>query len=277
MNNQFNLSIYEKTINQLSNKHLTTASINVFDNLDSTNKKLWQLINSGINLPTSVIALQQTSGKGQWGKVWQSKPGGLYISVGIKCDLALTDYFHLIMATAEGVANFLRDYKIPVNIKWCNDLILNNRKLGGIKIETKAVNNTIKYAVIGVGINWNNEVPDIGINLSSYYKQNEEKKDINGSLLNTKFQKIDFLEQLAAITTVGILNSYYNYLKLGIHYTHSKYQQLLNSIDKQIVIDGCKGTVLGVTTQGKLRVRLQSSGAATEVSLSPGEISIGYD
>lgn len=277
MNSKFNFCTYEKTINHLSNKCLETASIYVFDDLDSTNNKLWQLIDSGVNIPSSVIALQQTSGKGQWGKVWQSKPGGLYLSVAVKCDLALSNYFHLIMATAEGITNLLQNYQIPVTIKWCNDLILNNRKLGGIKIETKAINNIIKYAVIGVGINWNNKVPDIGINLTSYYAEYNNKKRNSNSVANIKSQQINSLEQLTAITTVGILEGYHNYSTLGINYTLKKYQQLLNNIGKQIVIDNYKGTIVGVTPQGKLKVRLQSPGAATEIYLSPGEISLGYN
>ena len=242
------------------------VEIRVFDRLDSTNKKLWQLIDRGIQTPLAISALQQTAGKGQWGKTWQSGLGGLYLSVALRCDLALENSFHLIMSTATGIASILRDYGLPVTLKWSNDLILNYRKLGGIKIETKTENNYIKYAVVGVGINWHNSVPKIGINLASYYQNDLEPKI-----------KIDSLAQLNAIATIGILKGYSDYLQLGATHTLKQYQQLLNSIGQKITINNYTGIVTGVNLQGQLKVRLQASGSSTEVYLSPGEISLGYD
>lgn len=50
-----------------------------------------------------------------------------------------------------------------------NDLILNQRKLGGILTETKISGQFITQAVIGVGLNWENPVPEIGINLQTFF------------------------------------------------------------------------------------------------------------
>ena len=260
---------YQQEIDRLVEKYdVEPIKINVFDCLTSTNHKLWQLIDNGIKIPATTIALQQTAGKGQWGKNWQSGRGGLYLSVALKCDLALENSFHLVMATAEGITNILRDYRLPITIKWSNDLILDSRKLGGIKIETKTQNNRIKYAVVGVGINWRNPVPEIGINLQSYY----QKQDTNKPL-----QYIKSLEKLAAIAIIGVLKGDRDYQQLGISYTHQKYQNLLNIIGKQITIDRRSGTIMEVTPEGKLKIRLQSPGASTNIYLSPGEISLGYD
>ena len=60
-----------------------------------------------------------------------------------------------------GIATVLRHYELPVSIKWSNDLILDRRKLGGIKIETKNDKNKLTKAVVGVGINWQNLVPNL--------------------------------------------------------------------------------------------------------------------
>lgn len=258
---------YQQQIDLLAKKYaINKIKIQVIDRLDSTNKKLWQLIDEKIQTPVAITALQQTAGKGQWGKTWQSGLGGLYLSVALKCDLALENSFHLVMATATGITNILQDYQLPVTIKWSNDLILNYRKLGGIKIETKTENNRIKYAVIGVGINWDNTVPEVGINLLSYY-QNAPEKPV----------KINSLPQLNAIAITGIIKGYQNYLRLGATQTLKQYQQLLNSIGRKVTINNYTGTITGVTTQGQLKVRLQSPGASTEIYLSPGEISLGYD
>lgn len=258
---------YQQQITLLAEKYaIDKIEVRVFNSLDSTNKKLWQLIGEGIQTPVAITALQQTAGKGQWGKTWQSGLGGLYLSVALKCDIALENSFHLVMATATGITNILRDYQLPATIKWSNDLILNYRKLGGIKIETKTENNQIKYAVIGVGINWNNTVPEVGINLRSYYQNNLEKAF-----------EIDSLASLNAIAVTGILKGYQNYLCLGATNTLNQYQQLLNSIGKQITINNHTGTITGVTDRGQLIVRLQSAGSSTEIYLSPGEFSLGYE
>jgi BirA family transcriptional regulator, biotin operon repressor / biotin---[acetyl-CoA-carboxylase] ligase len=260
---------YQQEFDRLANSYsIDGIKLNVFNCLDSTNSKAWELINSGNNLPTATIALQQNAGKGQWGNTWQSGLGGLYLSLALKCELALENSFHLVMATAIGITNLLRDYQLPITIKWSNDLILECRKLGGIKIETKTKNKIIKYAVVGVGINWDNTVPEMGINVKSYYQDRIEKIE--------RSQKINSLEQLTAITIIGIIQGYQNYLQLGIGYTLQQYQQLLNSIGQQIIINGSLGIIKGVNSQGKLKVRLQSPGAATEIYLSPGEISLGY-
>ena len=257
---------YQQQIDLLAEEYaVDRIEVRVFDSLDSTNKKLWQLIDEAIQLPIAITALQQTAGKGQWGKTWQSGLGGLYLSVALKCDLALENSFHLVMATATSITNILRDYRLPVTIKWSNDLILDYRKLGGIKIETKTENNCIKYAVVGVGINWDNTVPEVGIKLRSYYQNNQ------------KSVKINSLEKLSAIAITGILKGYQDYLQLGATHTLKQYQKLLNSIGKKITINNHTGTIIGVNLQGQLKVRLQSPGSSTEICLSLGEISLGYD
>lgn len=258
---------YQQEIDFLAEKYaVDKIKIEVFNSLDSTNKKLWQLVDREIQTPIAITALQQTAGQGQWGKTWQSELGGLYLSVGLKCDLALKNSFHLVMSTATGIASILQNYQLPVTIKWSNDLILNYRKLGGIKIETKTENNRIKYAVVGVGINWDNTIPEVGINLISYYQNNPEST-----------VTIDSLARLNAIAITGILKGYQNYLQLGATDTLKQYQQLLNSIGQTITINNHRGTITGVTTQGQLKVRLQSPGSSTEIYLSPGEVSLGYD
>lgn len=240
-----------------------SISLSVFSCIPSTNTKLWELIDSGIPCPLGAIALQQTAGKGQWGHTWVSATGGLYLSVGLDLDLEINNYPHLVMATAWGIATVLRYYDLPVTIKWSNDLILDQRKLGGIKIETRNKNNKLTKAVIGVGINWHNSVPEPGINLKSYYQ-------------NQKINSISSLEELTAIASYGILLGYEYYLAVGIEKLLAKYLKICHSLGKQIDFNGCPGEVVGVTKEGKLMVKLRSPGATTKITLSPGQISLGY-
>ena len=230
----------------------------LYDTIPSTNQKVWQLIEANQTLPTVAIACQQTAGRGQWGRKWQSLPGGLYLSVGIETEIESHNANHLTIATATAIALNLRNNNIPVLLKWPNDLILEGKKLGGIKIETRIQQKKIDRAVVGVGINWDNRVPEVGINLKSYSWQ------------------ITSLEMLAAITVAGILTGYQNYLDRGIEHILPSYLEILDSIGRSVTLDDCRGKVIGVNSRGQLRVSLSSPGATTEILLQPGQISLGY-
>ena len=267
----FNLNLYQHHWQKIATDSSIIPHISdedslplfVFDRLTSTNTKLWELIDRQVECPIGAIALQQTAGKGQWGHSWVSAKGGLYLSVGLDLNLEINNYSHLVMSTAWGIATVLRYYKLPVTIKWSNDLILDRRKLGGIKIETKNDKNKLVKAVVGVGINWQNIVPKPGINLATYYRVNSTKE-------------ISSLEELTAIISYGILFGYKYYLAVGIDKLLNKYLEILSSLGQQVKFNGSSGKVIGVTKEGKLRLKLQSAGASTEVAIAPGQISLGY-
>ncbi|MBR8828557.1 MAG: biotin--[Gomphosphaeria aponina SAG 52.96 = DSM 107014] len=227
----------------------------IFESIPSTNQKLWEMIEEGVKLPIVAIACEQTGGKGQWGRVWQSTPGGLYLSLGLPTDLLATNAPHITIFSAWGIVTSLNKHNIPVLIKWPNDILLNRKKLGGILSETRVQQGKITHLVIGVGINWVNSVPETGINLQS-------------------FPEINSLEMLAEITLNGILSGYEYYLAKGIETLVESYQKLLDK--PNITVNGCPGIVKGITAAGELRVCLYSVGAKTEITLPPGTISIGY-
>ena len=267
----FDLELYQQVWQRLNRSKIINFPSNniepiplyVFECLTSTNTKAWELIDADIEMPVAAIALQQTAGKGQWGHSWISAKGGLYLSVALNVDLNLNNNLHLVMATAWGIAKVFRYYQLPVKIKWSNDLILERRKLGGIKIETRNIKNKIVKAVVGVGINWRNSVPYPGINLESYYA-------------NRASVAIDSLEELTAITSYGIILGYQYYLSAGLENLLKEYTAILNSIGKQVTIDDYVGEVIGVNSDGKLKVRLISPGAKTEIAFAPGQLSLGY-
>lgn len=272
----FDRNLYRQ-VWQNTNHRINIPQINIdspvplftFDCIPSTNTKLWELIDRGEKCFLGAIALEQTAGMGQWGHRWVSPVGGLYLSVGLNLDLEINNYPHLVMATAWGIATALRHYKLPVTIKWSNDLILDRRKLGGIKIEARSHKNKLVKAVVGVGINWYNYAPQPGINLKSYYR-------------DENLQTINSLEELTAISAYGILLGYKYYLAVGIEKLLDVYLEILNSLGEQVSFNGCSGEVIGVTTEGKLRVKLcdrlqeQSSDLQGEIAIAPGQISLGY-
>lgn len=244
-------------------------SFHLFETIPSTNQALWQLIAEGAEPGTVVIATQQTSGRGQWGRQWSSPPGGLYLSVALAPDLLAAHSYRLTLCSAWGIAMALRDRDIPVNLKWPNDLILEGRKLGGILTETKVRQEKITHAVVGVGINWTNWVPATGINLQSFQT-------------NRLSPAIDSLEMLAAVALLGIASGYEMRSPEGIQTLLPSYQQLLTSMGKTISVNGHSGVVVGINPDGELKVKLNTNkdnihSNNTEILLQPGTISLGYE
>ncbi|MDJ0553487.1 MAG: biotin--[acetyl-CoA-carboxylase] ligase [Microcoleaceae cyanobacterium MO_207.B10] len=267
-------------INYLSNirgvsKNLTTSTSNnlhIFSSLESTNQTTWQLINSGAPPGTIVIAIQQTGGRGQWGRNWMSKVGGLYMSVAFAPHIPISQTSQLTLSVASGIASSLQNYGLPVKIKWPNDLILQNRKLGGILTETRVNKEKISHAVIGVGINWANSVPETGINLQSYYQKQSQPE-------------IFSLEMLAAIVFQGLNSGIKQLLDSGIESILCSYTQLLINIGQEVLVEDCIGKVVGVAKTGELRVQLnpgstipltKSQISPLEICLKPGTINLGY-
>lgn len=249
----------ESELRKFDNKILQKLSIYLYETIPSTNQILWELLDRHVNPPIVAIASQQTAGRGQWGRQWQSHRGGLYLSVAIDLNIPASNAPHLTLLSAWGIADTLRRHDIPVGIKWLNDLILDGRKLGGIKCETRIQKETIAQAVIGVGLNWTNPVPEMGINLKAF------------------LDKITTLERLSAIAICGIFLGYERYLTNGIEDLLSSYLTLLETIGRKVIVNGSPGVVIGVNCYGDLRVRLHSSGATTEIDLPSGTIGLGYN
>ncbi len=238
-------------------------SLHLFATLPSTNQTLWDLLNQGARHGTVVIAAQQTAGRGQWGRQWESTLGGLYLSVALTPQLQASNSAQLTMSSAWGIATALRSYDIPVALKWPNDLLLLGRKLGGILTETRVHQGEITKAVVGVGINWSNRVPEWGITLQSFYETH----------LSTR---VTSLEVLAAIVIQGLRLGYQRWLEQGIESLLPSYLEFLQIQGRQVIVDGNPGIITGVTPIGDLRICLNSATAPTEICLKPGTISLGY-
>ena len=135
-----------------------------FDSLESTNTHAKQLARDGAPEGTVVIADHQTGGRGRLGRSFSSPAGlGIYMSVILRPDCLPEELMHLTCAT--GVYASLAVEKataIIPSIKWANDLVLGNRKLGGIltEISVDPVTRKVEWAIIGIGINCSQQAED---------------------------------------------------------------------------------------------------------------------
>jgi len=131
----------------------------ILDSVDSTNNYAMAQVRAGLaSHGRAWFAHNQTAGKGQRGKGWQSNPGdNILLSILIKpSERTDPNRFIFNAAIALTCIRFLHSLTtISFNIKWPNDIYWNDRKAGGILIENIIQGNQWKWSVIGIGINVN--------------------------------------------------------------------------------------------------------------------------
>ncbi len=125
----------------------------------STNDAAWRLVASETqDLPGDglvVLSEHQTAGRGRLGRPWHSPRGASLL-----CSIVVTDrdcrfrgdevVLLCAVATCDAVA---KATSVNPRIKWPNDLMVNQRKLAGILIESKSIGNEGRTFVCGIGIN----------------------------------------------------------------------------------------------------------------------------
>lgn len=130
--------------------------------VDSTNNFLKSLVSNSEPLPegTVIMADDQYAGRGQQNNIWKAEPGkNLTFSVLLRPTfLPINQQFLLNMAVSIAINDALMGFLGKgLSIKWPNDIYFYDQKMGGILIENTLVGNDIKTAIIGIGINVNQQ------------------------------------------------------------------------------------------------------------------------
>lgn len=144
-------------IRALLGDHPWADSIQLFDEVGSTNTLAKQLGVQGAPSGTILIADRQTGGRGRLGRSFLS-PGdmGIYFSLILRIPCKPQELMHLTCAVGNAMCDAVEAaYGFRPGIKWINDLVVNGKKLGGILAELALNPKTglVDYAVIGIGIN----------------------------------------------------------------------------------------------------------------------------
>jgi BirA family biotin operon repressor/biotin-[acetyl-CoA-carboxylase] ligase len=110
----------------------------------------------------TVIALQQTSGKGRMGRSWESPPEkGIYMSVVLRPPMAPAETPVLTLAAAvAAVRGIYSATGLATGIKWPNDIVFGGKKICGILLEMNSEADRVNYIVLGMGINYSQQAPD---------------------------------------------------------------------------------------------------------------------
>lgn len=121
----------------------------------STNVDALYAAREGLARPCAVLAEYQAAGRGRRGRVWASPlASSLYLSMAFDFALGAAELEGLSLAVGVAVAETAERLKVPgVALKWPNDILVGDRKLGGILIELAGELDARCIAIVGVGIN----------------------------------------------------------------------------------------------------------------------------
>jgi BirA family biotin operon repressor/biotin-[acetyl-CoA-carboxylase] ligase len=127
----------------------------------STNLLAKERAREGAPAGTVIVADGQTEGRGTRGRRWFSPPGsGLYVSVVLRPEM---DVSLALLPLAAGLAArdaVERAAGVPVKVRWPNDIVWERKKIGGILCESGLSGFELRYAIIGLGLNLDQQESD---------------------------------------------------------------------------------------------------------------------
>ena len=138
-------------------KHPWLTAVHYFDVIESTNGlAMTQLAKGAASNATLYIANHQTAGKGRFENVWESAPGeDLLLSLVIEPTVDAAVWPHMSFPLGLAIRNALNGFvpqHMNVELKWPNDILVNQQKLVGMLLSSDVGANAI---VAGIGVNVN--------------------------------------------------------------------------------------------------------------------------
>lgn len=130
------------------------TEIRRYELLDSTNQEARRIAAKGEYGPLWVIAESQTEGRGRRGHNWISYPGNLFASLLVELESPFETCGQLSFVAALAVSDVVAEYvsSVEVSVKWPNDVLLNQRKVAGVLLETVS-SGAASLIIIGCGVN----------------------------------------------------------------------------------------------------------------------------
>lgn len=221
------------------------------DAIDSSNHFLKALsVQESCENFTVVSTESQTEGKGQRGSDWASEVGkNLTFSVLYNQNIeGITSLFTLNILVAISVVDVLKSVSnLNFVIKWPNDILAENKKIGGILIENTFKNSKEVQSIIGIGLNVNQSQFENLPQASSLY-QLENKIFDRETLLISIVNRLEFnLNQIKVLGETHFWNAYHQIL----------FKKDVVSTFESVAGNRFVGKIQEVTQEGKLAVLLE--------------------
>ncbi len=216
------------------------ANIRVFAEIDSTNSYLMQVPGPTPGKISIAATSNQTAGRGRHGKVWQSPPGsGLCLSAAYTFASQPDNLPALTLALGLGVISALEELGATgVELKWPNDLVAKDGKLGGILTEVQQQSASTVTVVTGVGINVDlPETQDVGVE-SDWARQVVDLKELCDTLPTQN--------EISGKLTTHLLNSFVEFEQSGFGPMVERWSSYDWLLGRQISVDTATELVSGV-------------------------------
>ena len=223
------------------------------DAIDSTNTFLKDLCRkSMLENFTVVVTKQQFSGRGQMGAKWLSEPGkNLMFSVFVRFDdFLFSNIAYLNYTVSLAVFKVLKELKVPnLSLKWPNDIMSANCKIGGILIENSIHKGNVSHSIIGIGLNVNQEffLEELKL-VSSLKKCLGKEMDLN-DLLNKLMDSLE--NEISHCQTRNFTSIKENYL--GVFYKKNIPTMFEDSSGAIFI-----GKIVDVLDIGKIQIELDN-------------------
>ncbi|PLX79177.1 MAG: biotin--[acetyl-CoA-carboxylase] ligase [Desulfuromonas sp.] len=206
---------------------------------DSTNLQAATLGAEGEAEGTVVFADSQSAGKGRRGRTWCSPPGtNLYLSLLLRPAIAPWDAPQLTFLSAVAAARALRNVsRLPITVKWPNDLLVNGRKVAGMLNEMQAESEQVGWVVLGIGINVN-------------MRREQFPEDLRYPATSLALEVGEDVSRLAIARELlaELDRAYAVYLRDGFAPIRSAWLELFPFVDRLVEISGAGETVSGRVT-----------------------------
>ncbi len=233
---------------------------------DSTNEDAKYLAEEGAEHGSLIVADVQTAGKGRRGRVWETAKGeAIAMSLLLRPSFSPDKASMLTLLMAISVAEVISQLhpELKVNIKWPNDVLVNDKKVCGILTEMNAEPDYIHHVVIGVGINVN---------------QREFPEELQETAISLAMAKGEKVERSALILGIMEYFEYYYGIfeqRLDVSDFVEIYDGYLINRNRQVrVLDPkgeYEGVAEGINDNGELIIHMTDG---TLRRVSSGEVSV---
>ena len=231
-----------------------------FFETDSTNRVAFELGHAGEPEGAIVLAEEQSAGRGRAGRTWHSERAtGIYITLLLRPRLAPVQAPLLTMMAGLSAHTAVEAVTgLAVDLKWPNDLMIRGKKAGGILTEMHAEPGLVRFVVVGIGLNVNQErFPGELAGLATSLRQETGKTQSRMELLVRLLREFE--------------NDYNRFLREGISsviqrfevvssYAHGKKVRVSNGTESYV------GTTAGLGPEGLLQVEREDGRVVTVIA-----------
>lgn len=253
-------------LSRLSQDYPWKDRMQYYPTIGSTNDLLKALAREGAPHGTAVVAGHQSGGHGRMGRSFHSPEGmGIYLSILLRPDCPPSGLMHLTCASAVAMCDAVEKVcGFRPGIKWTNDLVSGQKKLGGILTELGlSADGTVDYAIIGIGINCRQTEADFPVELRD---RAASLNMVTGKMIDPASLAAAMLEALWRMDAILLTD------KSGIL---TRYRRSCLTIGREIsVVRGEEvrhGKALSVDENGALVVAFSDG---TREAVNSGEVSI---